>query len=162
MVLPFTGKHGLMVRTKLIRMFRLLYPMASLRVVFSPAFKLGQMFKFKDAIPRVLQSLVVYEFRCSSCNARYVGSTTRHLTTRIAEHLGVSPRTHRTLSAPSFSAVREHRNTMGHQISPSDFRILSRAKYKYDLGITESLCIQRTLPVLNTMQSAEVLQLFKT
>ena len=161
-VLPFTGKHCLIVRTKLTKLFRLLYPMASLRVIFSPTFKLGHLFKFKDVVPSALQSMVVYEFRCSSCNARYVGQTTRHLATRIAEHLGISPRTHRILGAPCFSAIREHRETTGHTINANDFSILSKAKQKYDLAILESLHIFRTRPSLNTMQGALELQLFRT
>ena len=34
----------------------------------------------------MLKSHVVYQIKCSSCNASYVGQTTRHLTTRLSEH----------------------------------------------------------------------------
>ena len=84
--LPFTGKHGTVVGNKLVKFMRQLFPMAKLRVVYSPTFKIGKLFKFKDEIPHMLLSMVVYEFRCSSCSARYVGQTTRHLHTRVAEH----------------------------------------------------------------------------
>ena len=35
-----------------------------------------------------LKSSVVYKFTCAGCGSRYVGETSRHLSTRIKEHLG--------------------------------------------------------------------------
>ena len=160
-VLPFTGKHGLMVRTKLTRILRKLYPMATLRVVFTSKTKIGHFFKFKEIIPTMLRSLVVYEFRCSSCNARYVGQTARHLTTRVCEHMGISPRTKRPLASPHYSAIREHCQVTGHAFGPNNFKVLNRSANKLDLGIMESLQIQNSLPALNNMLSATELHLFK-
>ena len=110
--------------------------------------------------PRALQSLIVYNFSCSSCNAQYVGKTARHLATRIAEHKGVSPRTNVELTAPSFSAIRQHAHCTGHTFADQDFRISAKAKSKYDLSIMEALEIQRTMPSLNTMLSCANLSLF--
>ena len=43
----------------------------------------------KDAIPKTLQSSVVYKFSCTGCNACYIGETNRHLAihVRVREHL---------------------------------------------------------------------------
>ena len=40
----------------------------------------------KPNVPKLLKSGVVYQITCPSCQARYVGETTRHLQTRIKEH----------------------------------------------------------------------------
>ena len=45
------------------------------------------MFYVKDPILKSLKSFFVYRFVCSGCNACYIGETTRHLSTRIKEHL---------------------------------------------------------------------------
>ena len=49
--------------------------------------KVGQYFSNKDKIPQELQSYVVYKFKCGCCGATYIGETSRHLPTRIKEHL---------------------------------------------------------------------------
>ena len=43
---------------------RKLLKMAKLRVVYSSTFKIDNWFEFKDEIPDMLQSMVVYEFPC--------------------------------------------------------------------------------------------------
>ena len=134
--------------------------MATLGVVFSPTFKIGNLFRVKDGIPHNLQSMVIYEFCCSSCNARYVGQTTRHLKTRVAEHMGISSRTRRLLSAPLFSSIREHSHKTVHVFDEHDFRMIDRARNKYDLGILESLVITNTRPKLNVMLNSNELALF--
>ena len=40
----------------------------------------------KPPVEKMLKSHVVYQIKCSSCDACYVGQTTRHLTTRLSEH----------------------------------------------------------------------------
>jgi len=40
----------------------------------------------KPPVEKLLKSHVVYQIKCSSCDASYVGQTTRHLTTRLSEH----------------------------------------------------------------------------
>ena len=41
----------------------------------------------KDSVPRSFRSNVVYKFICAECNSAYVGETSRHLSTRVREHL---------------------------------------------------------------------------
>ena len=57
-----------------------------IKIVLTP-FKVTNMFNLNDPIPKFLKSFVVYKFVCPSCNACYIGETTRHLSTRIKEHL---------------------------------------------------------------------------
>ena len=52
------------------------------------------MVNVKDPIPKFLKSFVVCEFLCPGCNACYIGETTRHLSTRIKEHLETDKKSH--------------------------------------------------------------------
>ena len=65
----------------------------SVKIVFTP-FKVGDLFSVKDAVPKLLKSFVVYKFVCPGCNACYIGETTRHLSTRIEEHLEKDKKSH--------------------------------------------------------------------
>ena len=151
-----------MIRTKFQRLIKLFFPMARLRVVFKPTARFSSFFSCKDVTPEALRSIVVYKYCCAGCNACYIGQTSRHLATRIAEHKGVSVRTGQPLSCPSFSAVRTHASVSGHGGGAfGHFEILDNARNKYDLGIMESLYIQRFMPSLNRMTSACELQLFR-
>ena len=52
------------------------------------------MFNVNDPIPKFLKSFVVYKFICPGCNSCYIGETTRHLSTRIKEHLETNKKSH--------------------------------------------------------------------
>ena len=48
------------------------------------------VFTFKDKLPKMLLSGLVYKYECGGCNATYYGNTKRHFKVRICEHLGIS------------------------------------------------------------------------
>ena len=52
------------------------------------------MVNVKDPTPKFLKSFVVYKFVCLGYNACYIGETTRHLPTRIKEHLETEKKSH--------------------------------------------------------------------
>ena len=52
------------------------------------------MVNVKNPVPKFLKSFVVYKFVCPDCNACYIGETTRHLSTRIKEHLETDKKSH--------------------------------------------------------------------
>ena len=85
--LPYVGRFSKIAQTKLRQLIKR-YCKADLDVtlVFSK-FKLRNMFSVKDSVPQGLCSRVVYKFSCADCNASYIGETTRHLYTRVREHL---------------------------------------------------------------------------
>ncbi len=80
---------------------------------------------FTNFHPTFLRSGVVYLFKCRCCSASYLGQTTRHLHTRISEHLGISPITGKPSSSPVMSSIFSHLNTTGHSANFDDFTILS-------------------------------------
>ena len=82
--LPFTGHHGLQIRSLLQKFISFAYPHISLRVVFRPSSRLSNFFPLKDKIPRELRSHVVYLYKCQCCGTLYVGQTRRPIHTRIS------------------------------------------------------------------------------
>ena len=92
----------------------------------------------KAPVEKSLKSGVVYEICCSRCNSRYVGQSSRHLTTRIKEHSRVS--------AP----VGSHFLQCGVKLTLDDVKILATSQTLKHLMILEAIFINDTKPVLNT------------
>ena len=122
--LPFTGHRGLHIRSRLSKVLASAYPHISIRV-FRPSCRLSSFFPFKDRIPIVLRSHVVYQFTCQCCSALYVGQTRRHIHTRISEHMRVSPLTGKERSISTMSSILAHKHMHKYPVSASDFKILS-------------------------------------
>ena len=109
-----------------------------------------------------MRSAVVYKFSCPECGAQYVGSTTRRLATRTAEHAGISVRTGRPLSQPPQSHIRDHLLSCNvPQVNLKHIDIIGTCQNKTKLRILESLHILQSKPTLNCMQSAHPLNIIK-
>ena len=128
------------------------------RIVFSTPKRLAHFFPFKDSIPKLLRSSVVYCYKCPSCNARYYGKTSRNLAIRCREHIGVSKTGYKMNN--NSSAVYNHSSSTGHPVSSEDFEIISSTRNSMDLLIHESLLILRDRPNLNSQTSSIQLTLF--
>ena len=85
---------------------------------------------------------MIYKFLCAGCNACYVDETSRHLSTRIREHL-VSDRTSRIFrqldNSPQYRTL----------FSADCFNILDHASTTFQLKIREDILIQWEIPTLN-------------
>ena len=84
--------------------------------------------------------------------------TSRHLSTRIAEHQGKSFRTGLALTSPPFSQIRNHieenqTNHLNYNINKQEFTILTSAESNCDLFIKESILIKTIRPNLNNIES---------
>ena len=152
--LPFTGSHSLKICTQITRLFSAAYPHLNIRFVFRSSTRISSFFSFKDRIPKFLRSGVVYLFKCRCCSASYVGQTTRHLHTRVSEHLGISPITRKPSSSPFMSSIFPHLKTTGHTDNFDDFEILSSCSDDRELMIHESLLISKLKPTLNVQGSS--------
>ena len=86
-----------------------------------------------------LRSRVVYEIRCSGCNARYVGQTVRHFCTRLKEHLKTT--------AP----VGEHL-TGCEGVTRYETKTPTQAPDPITLYTMEALHIRRRQPQLNSRE----------
>ena len=84
--LPYIGNHSDAVQNKIKELSAQLCKGINIKLVFTTK-KISSFFSTKDVNPSVLRSRVVYHFTCASCNASYVGQTTRHFNVRVNEHL---------------------------------------------------------------------------
>ena len=72
--LPFNGHFSKITKQKLKKIRDQYCKDLSVKIVFTP-FKVGDLFRVKDAIPKLLRPFVVYKFVCPSCNACYINET---------------------------------------------------------------------------------------
>ena len=91
--LPYIGHISTDVKRKINSFCKFYCKRLSIKIILTP-FKVADMFNVKDPIPKSLKSFVVYKFVCPGCNACCIGEITRHLTTRIKEHLETDKMSH--------------------------------------------------------------------
>ena len=127
-VLPYMGMISTERKVKLHETFKQLLPVCDLRVIFKVSLRMKNYFNFKDKIKRDLRPLLVYNFKCNSCNAEYIGKTKRHYRTRTSEHIGVSPLTGKCIKNNSqTSAVHDHMLFCKTVVCPENFSILAKS-----------------------------------
>lgn len=140
--LPYIGKYSSLTQKKLNDIItRYCKKDVAIKLIFIP-FKIGSMFSMKDKISDSLKSSVVYKFNCASCDACYIGETSRHLSTRIKEHLQTDKSSHVYKHLETSQGCRE-------QCNETSFTILDYAPTKYQLRIKEALHIKWHKPSLN-------------
>ena len=160
-MLPYLGKASCQIRKKLKNLFKKL-PSHKLNVIFTTSYRISNMFRFKDRFPDSILSHFVYQFKCGSCTASYVGQTSRHQKVRFCEHSGVSPRTGKVLAASLINAskIKEHKLLNHHQVEKENFKVLSIGGSTDVLEIKESIMIKVLKPSLNNNVSSRELFLF--
>ena len=152
--LPYLGKLSYNIRKQLNNLLKESFPQIHFRFVFSNNFTINSLIKRTEKKNLDLASRVVYLFTCSSCSARYIGSTMRWMQHRYRNHRGVSTRTGQPLTKPEFSAIRDHSLEQDHVFTYRDFKILNSANFRSDLLILESLYISKMKPELNNTSTA--------
>ena len=90
LVFPYLGTISLKTRTKLQNSIKGVIDCCKLQVIFKSQNKHCNNFCFKDTVPQILTSGVVYRFQCRSCNEIYYEEFVRHLAVRSAEHIDIS------------------------------------------------------------------------
>ena len=89
--LPFLGGSSFQTRKKLQKLFNDKLTSFNSKIVFtSPVKRVKSFFTFKDKLPKMLISGLVYKYKCDGCNATYYGKTKHHFKVRICEQLGIS------------------------------------------------------------------------
>ena len=157
--LPFTGKQSIHIRNRLRNLYRKFHPNISLRVIFKTPQRISSFFPNKDFLSPMHRSSLVYKYKCGSCNATYIGKTSRHLQTRVDEHHGISSHTGHPIYSSLHSSIREHCHQTNHTFHPDNFTILTTAHTNYELMIKESVLIHHNIPTLNTNLSSTCLHL---
>ena len=87
--LPFLGSTSFEIRKKLQKLFSDKLTYCNLKIVFMSTVRVKSFFTFKEKLPKMLLSELVYQYKCSGCNATYYGKTKRHFKVRICEHSGI-------------------------------------------------------------------------
>ena len=88
--LPFLGSTSFQIRKKHQKFSGDKLTSCNLKIVFTLPVRVKSFFTFKDKLPKMLLSGLVYQYRCGGCNATYYGKTKRFFKVRICEHLGMS------------------------------------------------------------------------
>ena len=89
-VLPYLGTLSSNLKQKLRTCFKNSLPQCNIKIIFKSTNHLASLFRFKDVIPKELQSHLVYKFLSGNCNVTYYGKTEHHLNVRSSEHIGIS------------------------------------------------------------------------
>ena len=154
--IPFV--HSTKFKLHLQMIINNMFPALDIHLISKNPRTLGSLFSFKDKLPALMRSSVVYSFSCPNCKVgKYVGATKRLLKVRIASHLGISHRTGCTLKTKEFSNIRDHCQKCKTSFSEHDFDIVAQAPSNYSLPILESLLIKQLVPSLNSQTSSTIL-----
>lgn len=106
----------------------------------------------KDKLERNQNSNIIYKINCSSCDASYVGQSSRQLSTRISEH----QRNFRQDRGRQ-SVVSKHRGDFGHDFVWNDVEILDIERFYHKRLISEMLHIKLQKNSINLMKDTELL-----
>ena len=152
MKLPYIGPESLKLKKQILTLFRNTFNSAELSIVFKAGSTIGQMFPFKDRVPQLMRSFVIYKITCDACGASYIGKTTQLLNARLT----------RELSGRENSAAFAHTEKFGenHSFDKHKATILGTERHDLPLKIKESLLITHLDPILNRSQTSERLYLF--
>lgn len=106
--------------------------------------KIEGKLKIQEEKPALINhQCVVYTFKCDSCDADYIGYTTRHLHQRIEEHKA--------------SVIGKHLKE-AHSVASTSleemFSVLKKCRGKMDCLIHEMLFIREQKPKLNTQSDS--------
>ena len=76
--LPFLRSTSFQIRKKLQKLFSDKLTSCNLKIVFTSPVRVKSFFTFKDMLPKMLLSGLVYKYKCGGCNAIYYGKTKHH------------------------------------------------------------------------------------
>ena len=139
--LPYIGNLSTEIKQKIIKHCKYYCKSTNIRIVFS-LFKVGDFFSVKESVLKYLRSFIVYRFTCPVCNASYIGETTRHLITRIKEHLQTDSKSH------NFKHLDTNRNCK--ELCDTEcFEIIDSATSSYRLMLKEAMHITWEKPLFN-------------
>ena len=151
--------------TRFLKRNSLLYfienmPFAKVNVVFRTTHRLSNILRFKDVVSPDLASHLIYLFKCSCCNAGYIGETRKHFKVRYSQHLRISEYTGRPIKSGVPTTVSKHIFDNNCKCSKENFKIIGREEDYHKRLIKESLFIKLFDFELNKQQKSTDLHLF--
>ena len=119
------------------------YLNADVMPVFT-SFKVASYFSLKCQTPYPYRSNVVYQFKCQrDADTSYIGETTRHLSTRVKEHLKYEK------TSQVYIHVSQCQECQNANLGVSNFSLLKKCRTEYESRIHESILINKLKPNLN-------------
>ena len=125
-------------------------------------FKVVNYFQLKSKTPVALCSIVVYKFSClCDINKTYIGMSSRHLITRVWEHLN--------FKSLQDSAIKDNillcRKCCNDWFNKNNCVIICKCKSEFCSKIHEALLIKKSSPKLNqqmfTNKASHLLNIFR-
>ena len=164
LVLPFLGVISTRLKRKLLRTFQSVNKLMKVIIIFRSSCKVQSFLSYKDRIPLRLKSHLIYHFKCSCCNAAYIGQTTRHYDVRVCEHLKISEFTGKHKASVLETSVSNHTKVNNHLNDKDSFSIItchspSRIS-EYKLQLQETLLVAKLNPSINKQCRSVPLLLF--
>ena len=157
--LPYLGEISRKLKRSIMKQVKKNIPNCKVRVIFSAKRRIRNFFRFKDVIPRDIQSHLVYKITCAECNLCYYGLTERHFKVRAYDHLGLSILTGKPIKGVD-TALKTHCRDNGHNVTIDNIEVIAREENSFHLRIKESLLIKRDKPQLNNNVYSTPLMLF--
>ena len=156
----FLGEVSKTVSKELNSLVCRYYPQIRLRMIYKSLDTIGSRFQVKDKMPEDCMSCIIYQYKCDSCNAIYIGKTEQNFKCRVSQHLGVSFRTGATLSTPVQTDIRERTLKHRSKINSDNFTILDKVFHKSDLLLLESIHQKTKKPSIGIMTQSTPLAMF--
>ena len=123
--LPYLGKLSLQRRTRINRIMKNKLAHCNVQFAFQTKCKISNFFTFKDKVPLVLRSGIVYKFECGSYNSTYYGKTKRHFKVRMCEHLRICAFIEKRVKRDDYSGIKDHLLFCNHTSDFEDFSIFA-------------------------------------
>ena len=139
--IPYIGHFSGVAQQRVRKLINRFCKPFEIKFVYS-TLKIKNLFNVKDPLPDRLRTRIVYKFSCASCNACYVGETSRHFSTRVHEHLYSDSSSHVYKHLQALESCRTSCNL-------DCFKILDSAHTKYQVKLKDSMYIKWEKPDLN-------------
>ena len=101
--------------------------------------KIKNSFSYRDPVPNDWKSFLVHKFTCASCSSSCIGETSRHVKTRIEEHIKKDNKSHIFEHLHSTVTCFDSYNSLCS-------KIIDKANSKFDLKIKEALHVNWRKP----------------
>ena len=136
--LEFLGKLSLQVKKQLNDIFRSCHKNVNLTFVFKSPNRICNAFRFKEQLPKSINSKVLYRYTWDTCNSVYIGKTKQHLLVRQYEHLGTSIFADKALKHTEKDATTIRNYCYQHQYNSrlDNFQVLEDAVNSFHLHLT--------------------------
>ena len=126
--LPFHGPSSYKVWSEIQAMLEFAILHVVFRIILRKLITVVYFFQIKERILCDLRSCLQYNYQCSRCTSRYIGSTTRCFRARRLEHTGLSILATKSLSRLEYSQIRSHSEETSHSVSHNNFSIVYSAR----------------------------------